>query len=71
MIRLGEQPYVTSSYTNNNGACIEVGSDRPTAVNVTDSKFNHSETARTGKPVMALSPTAFTALVDFARSAQV
>lgn len=71
MIKLGDQPYVTSSYTNANGACVEVGSDAAAVVQMSDSKFNHSDGARSAKPVMALSPGAFTSLVGFARTASV
>lgn len=68
MIQLGAQPFTTSSYTNANGACVEVGSDAPARVQMSDSKFNHSAGARSTKPVMTLSPAAFSALVDFARA---
>jgi len=67
MIKLGAQELFTSSYTVTN-ACVEVGSNAPDAVQVTDSKFNHSETGRRAKPSMSLSPAAFTALVEFART---
>jgi hypothetical protein len=67
MVKLGDQEPFTSSYTVTN-ACVEVGSDAVDAVQVTDSKFNHSETGRAAKPVMSVGPAAFTALVDFARS---
>jgi len=68
MISLGNQPFVTSSYTNNNGACVEVGSDQPDAVLMSDSKFNHSESGRTVKPVLSMSAAAFTALVTHVRA---
>lgn len=68
MIKLGAQEYVTSSYTNNNGACVEVGSDAPARVLMSDSKFNHSVSAASRKPSLALSPAAFTALVQSVRS---
>jgi len=71
MIKLGDQEFVTSSYTNATGACVEVGSDSPAAVQMSDSKFNHSEEALAAKPVMTLSPAAFASMVAFARTASV
>lgn len=64
MIKLGAQPPVTSSYTNLN-ACVTVGSDRPDAVQLGDSKIGHELMNVT------LSPAAFTSLVSFARTASV
>lgn len=65
MIKLGAQPFVKSSYSAT-GNCVVIGSDRPTAVKVGDSKFTDP-----GQTTLALSPAAFTALVSFARTAQV
>lgn len=66
-IRLGDQEFVTSSYTNAN-ACVEVGSDRPTAVQVADSKFNWTEEGLAAKTALSFSPSAFTALVEHIRA---
>lgn len=65
MIRLGNQEFVTSSYTNLN-ACVEVGSDSPAAVQVADSKFNYR--AGETKPVASFSADAFAAFVAFVRA---
>jgi Domain of unknown function (DUF397) len=64
MIKLGAQPYVTSSYSAT-GNCVKVGSDRPTSVQVGDTKLGQQG------PALALSPAAFASLVGFARTAQV
>lgn len=65
MIKLGAQAFVKSSHSAT-GNCVVVGSDQPTVVKVGDSKF-----ANPGQTALALSPAAFTALVGFARTAQV
>lgn len=67
MVRLGDQPFFKSSYTPQTNACVEVGSDAPSRVLVTDSKFNHSAPARAVKPVLSVSPSAFAAFVDSVR----
>lgn len=66
MIKLGQQEFVKSSHSAT-GNCVIIGSDRPTAVKASDSKFEEGS----GRPVVTLSPAAYTALVDFARSASV
>lgn len=67
MIKLGAQPdWTKSSYTNNNGACVEVRSETPVSLDITDSKFQWGR--RGDAPVMALSPAAFSAFVDSVRA---
>lgn len=65
MIKLGAQPFVKSSHSAT-GNCVVVKSEVPTVVNVGDLKLDDP-----GQTTLALSPAAFTALVDFARTAQV
>lgn len=60
MIKLGAQEFVKSSHSAT-GNCVVVGSDRPTAVKVGDSKPGVT-------PVLNVSPAAFTAMVEFART---
>lgn len=65
MIRLGSQrDWTKSSYTNGNGACVEVRSQRPDSLEITDSKF---QWGRSEAPVAQVSPAAFTALVNMVR----
>lgn len=66
-VRLGDQPYFTSSYTNAN-ACVEVGSNSPASVQVADSKFNWSEDGLAAKTALSFSPAAFAAMVEHVRS---
>jgi hypothetical protein len=66
MIKLGDAALRTSSYTVGN-ACVEIGSDAPSRVNVTDSKFNHTAEGRSVKPVLSVSPGAFSALIEHVR----
>jgi hypothetical protein len=66
MIKLGDAELRTSSYTVTN-ACVEVGSDSPDRVLVADSKFNHTEQGLAAKTALALSPAAFTALIEHVR----
>lgn len=64
MIKLGSHTtWTKSSYSGGNGACVEVKSDRPAAVSVTDSKVADSA----ARPVFSVSPAAFTALVGYVR----
>jgi hypothetical protein len=56
MIKLGAQEFVKSSYSAT-GNCVVVGSDRPTAVKVGDSKPGVT-------PVLTVSPDAFSAFVS-------
>ena len=64
MIRLGGTPnWTKSSYTVQN-ACVEVRSEQPTSLDITDSKFRWG---REGAPVLNLSPAAFSSFVSFAR----
>ena len=66
MIKLGDTPnWTKSSYTVQN-ACVEIRSEQPASLDITDSKFRWG---REGAPVMSLSPAAFTSLVEFARNA--
>lgn len=62
MITLGAQPFTTSSYSGPNGACVEVGSSRPATVEISDSKIMTSD-----KPVVAVSPAAFAAMIAHIR----
>jgi Domain of unknown function (DUF397) len=63
MIKLGQHTeWTKSSYSTGNGACVEVKSVRPEAVAVSDSKF-----AGDLRPVFAVSPAAFTALIESVR----
>jgi hypothetical protein len=65
MIRLGAQEdWTKSTYSQGNGACVEVRSPEATAVKVTDSKIKDSAS----RPVLSVSPAAFTALVDHVRA---
>lgn len=65
MIKLGQHDeWTKSTYSTGNGACIEVRSTEAATVSVTDSKV--ADTA--GRPALAVSPAAFTALVGYARS---
>lgn len=65
MIRLGAHTHWTkSSYSGGNGACVEVRSTAQTAVSVTDSKVADSP----ARPVLNVSPGAFSALVDHVRA---
>lgn len=69
-VKLGATEPFTSSYTVTN-ACVEVGSSAPTAVEVGDSKFNHSDVGRATKFTVALSPQAFSAFASYAASQSV
>lgn len=63
MIKLGaHDEWTKSSYSQGNGACVEVRSTQPTAVRVSDSKFTG-----TARPEFAVSPEAFEAMVRHAR----
>lgn len=65
MIALGGTPnWTKSSYTVQN-ACVEVRSEQPTALDITDSKFRWG---REGAPVLNLSPAAFSALIEHVRA---
>lgn len=65
MIKLGQhKSWTKSSYSTGNGACVEVRSDRPSAVAVTDSKIEDTM----ARPVFAVSPSAFTAFVEHVRA---
>lgn len=64
MIKLGGQPFTTSSYTGPNGACVEVGSDSPSAVQVSDTKLR----GRDGRPVLSVSPAAFAVFTGYVRT---
>lgn len=65
MIALGGTPdWTKSSYTVTN-ACVEVRSQEPTSLDITDSKFRWG---RKGAPVLKVSPAAFTALVESVRA---
>lgn len=60
MIKLGaHQGWTKASYSQGNGACVEVRSTVQTAVSVTDSKVKDSAT----RPVLNVSPGAFSAFV--------
>lgn len=64
MIKLGAQgAWTKSSYSQGNGACVEVRSTVPTAVSVTDSKVADSP----ARPSFSVSPEAFSALVASVR----
>jgi hypothetical protein len=64
VIKLGAHKYWTkSTYSGGNGACVEVRSTQPTALNVTDSKI--ADTSE--RPVLTVSPSAFTAFVQSVR----
>jgi hypothetical protein len=63
MIALGaHKDWTKSSYSQGNGACVEVKSTVPTAVDISDSKFSGT------RPAFSVSPAAFTALVTYART---
>lgn len=65
MIKLGAQPdWTKSTYTNGNGACVEIRSEQPTTLEITDSKF---QWGREQAPVARVSPAAFTALISMVR----
>lgn len=65
MIKLGSQnTWTKSSYSTGNGACVEVQSTEVSAVSVTDSKVE--DTA--ARPVLAVSPAAFSALIAHVRA---
>lgn len=62
MIKLGAHDHWTkSSYSTGTGTCVEVRSTVQTAVSVTDSKL-------AARPSFSISPEAFSALVEFART---
>lgn len=64
MIKLGaHKSWTKSSYSTGQTSCVEVRSDRPAAVSVTDSKVE--DTA--ARPFLSVSPAAFTALVEHVR----
>jgi len=64
MIQLGAHTsWTKSSYSTGTGACVEVRSTEATAVGVTDSKVDDSP----ARPVMSVSPAAFTALIESVR----
>lgn len=63
MIKPGAQAEFVKSSHCANATCVEVRSPEPTAVQVIDSKH----TAGTS-PVLSVSPAAFTALVESART---
>lgn len=64
MIKLGSQPnWTKSSYTVTN-ACVEIRSTEPASIEITDSKFRWD---RPGAPLVAVSPSAFSALVAHVR----
>lgn len=64
MIKLGaHDTWTKSSYSTGNGACVEVKSAEAASVSVTDSKVE--DTA--ARPVLSVSPGAFSALVDHVR----
>jgi hypothetical protein len=68
MIKLGAQDsWTKSSYSTGNGACIEVRSTEPTLLAVSDSK----ETKAADRTHFSVSPSAFSAFVGFAATAQV
>lgn len=61
MIKLGAHgQWTKSSYSQGNGACVEVRSTVSTAVSVTDSKVADSA----ARPSFSVSPAAFSALVE-------
>jgi hypothetical protein len=64
MIKLGQHDaWTKSTYSTGNGACVEVKSAEVTSVSVTDSKVEDTP----ARPVLAVSPAAFTALVGYVR----
>jgi Domain of unknown function (DUF397) len=64
MIKLGaHDTWTKSSYSTGNGACVEVKSAEAASVSVTDSKVEDTAT----RPVLSVSPGAFSALVDHVR----
>lgn len=64
MIQLGaHDEWTKSSYSQGNGACVEVRSTVQTAVSVTDSKVDDSP----ARPSFSVSPAAFSALVESVR----
>lgn len=65
MIKLGAHDgWTKSSYSQGNGACVEVRSTEATAVSVTDSKVTDSPS----RPAFSVSPAAFTALIEHVRA---
>lgn len=65
MIKLGaHDAWTKASYSQGNGACVEVRSTVSTAVSVTDSKVE--DTA--ARPVLNVSPSAFSAFVGSVRA---
>lgn len=65
MIKLGAHgDWTKSSYSQGNGACVEVRSAEPTTVSVTDSKVDDSP----ARPAFSVSPAAFSALIEHVRA---
>jgi len=63
MIKLGaHDQWTKASYSQGNGACVEVRSTVETAVSVTDSKVEDTAT----RPAFSVSPEAFSAFTAFA-----